>query len=85
MWTGSGARVWPGRRIMVYGADVLAADPGSTIIYDVKCTRNLAPWIRRHGGEPQMWRTGHSLIKARLKETGAALAGEMLSLIHLGR
>jgi len=75
--TRSGAIIWPDRQLMLYAADVLAARPGSTIIYDVKCTRNLAPWIRRHGGEPQMWRTGHSLIKARLKETGAALAGEM--------
>jgi len=75
--TRSGAIIWPDRQLMLYAADVLAARPGSTIIYDVKCTRNLAPWIRRHGGEPQMWRTGHSLIKARLKETGAAIAGEM--------
>ncbi|MEY4863543.1 MAG: hypothetical protein RLZ51_1638 [Pseudomonadota bacterium] len=75
--TRSGAIIWPDRQLMLYAADVLAARPGSTILYDVKCTRNLAPWIRRHGGEPQMWRTGHSLIKARLKETGAALAGEM--------
>ena len=77
MVTRSGAIIWPDRQLMLYAADVLAARPGSTIIYDVKCTRNLAPWIRRHGGEPQMWRTGHSLIKARLKETGAAIAGEM--------
>lgn len=75
--TKSGQIIWPDRQLMLYAADVLAARPGATIIYDVKCTRNLAPWIRRHGGEPQMWRTGHSLIKARLKETGAALAGEM--------
>ncbi|MFZ9407258.1 MAG: phosphomannomutase/phosphoglucomutase [Burkholderiaceae bacterium] len=75
--TRSGAIIWPDRQLMLYAADVLASRPGATILYDVKCTRNLAPWIRRHGGEPQMWRTGHSLIKARLKETGAALAGEM--------
>ncbi len=50
---------------------------GGEIIFDVKCTRNLAPWIRKHGGRPTMWRTGHSLIKAKLKETGAPLAGEM--------
>jgi phosphomannomutase/phosphoglucomutase len=62
---------------MLYARDVLAARPGGQIIYDVKCTRNLAPWIRRHGGQPLMWRTGHSLIKAKLKETGAPLAGEM--------
>ncbi len=51
--------------------------PGATIIYDVKCTRNLTPWIERHGGKPLLWKTGHSLIKAKMKETGAALAGEM--------
>ena len=62
---------------MLYAKDVLASRPGGTIIYDVKCTRNLAPWIRDHGGEPLMWRTGHSLIKAKLKETKAPLAGEM--------
>lgn len=62
---------------MLFAADVLGRNPGACIIFDVKCTRNLAPWIRQHGGEPMMWRTGHSLIKARLKETGAPLAGEM--------
>jgi phosphomannomutase/phosphoglucomutase len=75
--TKSGGIVWPDRQLMLYARDVLAARPGGQIIYDVKCTRNLAPWIRRHGGEPLMWRTGHSLIKAKLKETGAPLAGEM--------
>jgi phosphomannomutase/phosphoglucomutase len=75
--TRSGQIVFPDRQLMLYAASVLAANPGAQIIYDVKCTRNLAPWIRRHGGEPLMWRTGHSLIKAKLKETGAKLAGEM--------
>ncbi len=75
--TRSGQIVFPDRQLMLYAADVLAANPGAQIIYDVKCTRNLAPWIRKHGGEPLMWRTGHSLIKAKLKETGAKLAGEM--------
>jgi phosphomannomutase/phosphoglucomutase len=62
---------------MLFAADVLKDCPGGEIIFDVKCTRNLAPWIRAHGGHPTMWRTGHSLIKAKLKETGAPLAGEM--------
>ena len=75
--TRSGQIIFPDRQLMLYAADVLAANPGAQIIYDVKCTRNLAPWIRKHGGEPLMWRTGHSLIKAKLKETGAKLAGEM--------
>ncbi len=75
--TKSGQIIWPDRQLMLYAQDVLAARPGGQIIYDVKCTRNLAPWVRAHGGEPLMWRTGHSLIKAKLKETGAPLAGEM--------
>ncbi len=62
---------------MLFAADVLGRCPGQAIIYDVKCTRRLAPWIRQHGGEPLMWKTGHALVKAKLKETGAPLAGEM--------
>ncbi len=75
--TRTGEIIWPDRQLMLYAADVLAARPGAEIIYDVKCTRHLARWIRDHGGRPLMWRTGHSLIKAKLKETGAPLAGEM--------
>ena len=75
--TRTGAIIFPDRQLMLYAKDVLAHRPGEQIIYDVKCTRNLAPWIRQHGGEPLMWRTGHSLIKAKLKETKAPLAGEM--------
>ncbi|MBC7994858.1 MAG: phosphomannomutase/phosphoglucomutase, partial [Rhizobacter sp.] len=52
-------------------------NPGGTIIYDVKCTQRLAPAVRAAGGKPLMWQTGHSLVKAKLKETGAPLAGEM--------
>ncbi len=62
---------------MLFAADVLSRVPGGTVIYDVKCTRLLAPWIRQHGGVPLMWNTGHALVKAKLKETGAPLAGEM--------
>ena len=62
---------------MLFAADMLSRKPGATVIYDVKSTRNLAPWIERHGGKPLLWKTGHSLIKAKMKETGAALAGEM--------
>jgi phosphomannomutase/phosphoglucomutase len=75
--TRAGEIIWPDRQLMLYAADVLAERPGAEIIYDVKCTRHLARWIRDHGGTPLMWRTGHSLIKAKLKETGAPLAGEM--------
>ncbi len=75
--TPRGAVIYPDRQLMLYAADVLARVPGATILYDVKSTRNLAPWIRRHGGKPFLWKTGHSLIKAKMKELGAALAGEM--------
>jgi phosphomannomutase/phosphoglucomutase len=75
--TKSGQIIWPDRQLMLYAQDVLAHRPGGQIIYDVKCTRNLASWVRKHGGTPLMWKTGHSLIKAKLKETGAPLAGEM--------
>jgi phosphomannomutase / phosphoglucomutase len=75
--TKRGSIIFPDRQMMLFAADVLAARPGAEIIFDVKCTRNLGDWIRRHGGRPTMWRTGHSLIKAKLKETGAPLAGEM--------
>src|SRR5256886_2795475 len=62
---------------MLLAKDVLSRNPGAEIIYDVKSTRLLAPWIERHGGKPTIWKTGHSLSKAKLKETGALLAGEM--------
>ncbi len=75
--TRDGNIIYPDRQLMLYAADVLSRNPGATIIYDVKCTRNLGPWISQHGGKPLLWKTGHSLIKAKLKETGAALAGEM--------
>ena len=75
--TKSGAIIWPDRQLMLYATDVLKARPGAQIIFDVKCTRHVASWVKRHGGEPLMWKTGHSLIKAKLKETKAPLAGEM--------
>lgn len=75
--TKSGTIIYPDRQLMLFAADVLSRNPGGRIIFDVKCTRNLAPWIRQHGGEPIMWKTGHSFIKGKLKETGALLAGEM--------
>lgn len=75
--TKDGSIIYPDRQLMLFAADVLSRNPGGQIIYDVKCTRTLAPWIIRHGGKPVMWKTGHSFIKAKLKETGALLAGEM--------
>ena len=75
--TKDGTVIYPDRQLMLFAADVLSRNPGATIIYDVKSTRNLAPWIERHGGKPLLCRTGHSFIKAKMRETGAALAGEM--------
>ena len=75
--TKRGSIIWPDRQLMLLAADVLSRNPGAQIIYDVKCSRNVARWVRSHGGEPLMWRTGHSLVKAKLRETGAPLAGEM--------
>jgi phosphomannomutase/phosphoglucomutase len=73
---GDGNIIWPDRLLMVLAADVLSRQPGSDIIYDVKCSRYLASEILAHGGRPLMWKTGHSILKSKLKETGALLAGE---------
>ncbi len=75
--TRNGRMIYPDRQLMLFAADMLARVPGATVIYDVKSTRNLKGWIERHGGVPLLWKTGHSLIKAKMKETHAALAGEM--------
>ncbi|MFM1805871.1 MAG: hypothetical protein RL212_130, partial [Pseudomonadota bacterium] len=75
--TKDGQVIFPDRQMMLFAKDVLSRNPGAQIIYDVKCTRNLATYIKESGGEPLMWKTGHSLVKAKLKETGAPLAGEM--------
>jgi phosphomannomutase/phosphoglucomutase len=82
--TKSGRIIYADRQLMLFAADVLRRVPGGEIIYDVKCTRNLAPWIRSHGGRPVLWKTGHSLIKAKLRELGAPLAGEMSGHIFFG-
>ncbi len=75
--TKDGQIIYPDRQLMLFARGVLAEVPGAQIIFDVKCSRHVAAQIRAHGGQPLMWRTGHSLIKAKLKETGAPLAGEM--------
>ena len=75
--TKSGSIIYPDRQMMLFAADILQKHPGAQIIYDVKCTRALVPWIREHGGVPTISATGHSLVKARLRETGAPFAGEM--------
>lgn len=75
--TKGGNIIYPDRQLLLFAEDILKREPGATIIYDVKSTRNLSPWIEARGGKPLMWKTGHSLVKAKMKETGAALAGEM--------
>ncbi|MFM0647576.1 phosphomannomutase/phosphoglucomutase [Paraburkholderia bryophila] len=75
--TKDGQIIYPDRQLMLFAEEVLSRNKGAQIIYDVKCTRNLAKWVKEKGGEPLMWKTGHSLVKAKLRETGAPLAGEM--------
>lgn len=75
--TKRGHVIWPDRLMMLFAKDLLNRSPGADIIFDVKCSRALPALIRRQGGRPLMWKTGHSYIKAKLKETGAPLAGEM--------
>jgi len=69
--------IWADRQMILYACDVLSRHPGGEIIYDVKCSRTLDAEIRKAGGKATMWKTGHSFIKAKLRETGALLAGEM--------
>lgn len=73
----NGKIIWPDRQMMLFSKHVLKSHPGAEIIYDVKCSRHLEDQIIKYGGRPLMWKTGHSLIKAKLRETGAKLAGEM--------
>lgn len=75
--TPAGELIYPDRLMMAFAEDMLSRNPGAKVIFDVKCTGNLAQVVENAGGTPEMWRTGHSLIKARMKETGAQLAGEM--------
>jgi phosphomannomutase/phosphoglucomutase len=75
--TDAGEIVWPDRVLMPLAEEVLAEHPGAGIVYDIKCSRHLTALIERLGGRPLLWKTGHSLIKARMRETGALLGGEM--------
>lgn len=75
--TNSGRIIYSDHLMMLFAQDVLSRNPGADVIFDVKCTRRLASVISDNGGNPIMWKTGHSLIKAKMKETGAVLAGEM--------
>ncbi len=81
--TANGRIIWPDRVLMLYAIDILTRNPGALIIYDVKCTRHLDTIIREHGGKPLMWKTGHSFIKSKIRESGALLAGEMSGHIFI--
>ncbi len=82
--TRDGKIIYPDRQLMLFAADILPRHPGASVIFDVKCTQRLAPVIRAAGGVPVMWKTGHSLIKAHMKELGAPIAGEMSGHIFFG-
>ena len=82
--TRGGNIIYPDRQIMLFARDILARHPGAKIVYDVKCSQRLPVAIREAGGVPLLWKTGHSLIKAKLRETGAPFAGEMSGHLFFG-
>jgi phosphomannomutase len=82
--TKDGQIIYPDRQLMLLAADVLSRNRGGTVIFDVKCTQRLAPVIRKAGGKPLMWKTGHSLVKAKMKQVKAPIAGEMSGHIFFG-
>ena len=82
--TRGGNIIYPDRQIMLFARDILARHPGAPVIFDVKCSQRLPVVIREAGGVPLLWKTGHSLIKAKLKETGAPFAGEMSGHLFFG-
>lgn len=75
--TKSGQIIWPDRQLILYSQDVLSRKPNATIVFDIKCSRHVGERIRAAGGTPLMWKTGHSLIKQKMKTLNAALGGEM--------
>jgi phosphomannomutase len=75
--TRGGNNIYPDRQMMLFAQDVLSRVPGGTILFDVKCTQRLGPAIAAAGGQPLMYKTGHSLIKAKMKEVNSPLGGEM--------
>lgn len=75
--TNEGEVIWPDRQMMIFAKDVLAKNPGEKIVFDVKCSRVLPEIIKQLGGQPVMWKTGHSILKAKMIEEHAPLAGEM--------
>lgn len=74
--TEAGEIIWPDRLMMLFSRDVVGRNPGAKVVFDVKCSRHLARVIRDHGGKPVMWKTGHSHIKAKIRDSGALLGGE---------
>nr|WP_256737516.1 phosphomannomutase/phosphoglucomutase [Pseudomonas sp. dw_358] len=75
--TNTGTIIYADRLLMLFAKDTLSRNPGTDVVFDVKCTRCLTPLINSYGGRPVMWKTGHSLIKKHMKATGALLGGEM--------
>ena len=82
--TRDGQIIYPDRQLMLLATDILSRNPGGTVIFDVKCTQRLAPAIAAAGGKPLMWKTGHSLIKAKMKEVNSPISGEMSGHIFFG-
>ncbi|MBL8286987.1 MAG: phosphomannomutase/phosphoglucomutase [Rubrivivax sp.] len=82
--TRDGHIIYPDRQIILFARDILSRHRGATIIYDVKCSQRLPVAVREAGGVPLLWKTGHSLVKAKLKETGAPFAGEMSGHLFFG-
>lgn len=82
--TPKGEIIWPDKMMMLFVEDICARVPDSTVIFDVKCSRNLEQVIVQSGGKPLMWKTGHSHMKAKIKETNAAIAGEFSGHICFG-
>lgn len=75
--TPQGKIIWPDRQLMLFAKDIVSRNPGTDVLFDVKCTRQLNSLIASYGGRPIMWKTGHSLMKAKMQETGALLGGEL--------
>ncbi len=82
--TERGTIIWPDKLLMLFARDIVGRNPGADIIFDVKCSRHLNSLVSEYGGRPIMWKTGHSHMKAKLKETGALLAGEFSGHICFG-
>ncbi|MFN7096674.1 MAG: phosphomannomutase/phosphoglucomutase [Gammaproteobacteria bacterium] len=80
--TNEGEIIWPDRQLALFAKDLLTRHPASTIIYDVKCSKHVTDIIRKHGGKPLMYKTGHSFLKAKMQETDALLSGEMSGHIY---